>query len=74
MRRIRQSLPEILDKSSELPTVWKDELAERILNVLPQIPEERVVTSSDLQTLFEADFDAALHAFRLFIDSSKDEV
>ena len=74
MQRIRQSLDDILDNLSELPSVWKDELAERIIKVLHLIPTDRTVNSSDIRHLLDGDFDASLHAFRLFLDCSKDEL
>lgn len=74
MQRVNQDLDGLLSKLSVLETVWKDDLARSVLELLNGLPQDRPVDSGDIERMLREDFDAAITVVRLFLDRSKDEL
>lgn len=73
MERRRQQLSDILSRLSPIETGWKDELAESVIGLLTDLPEQPTYEAADVARLLEADFSAGLTTARLFLNRSKDE-
>ncbi|TVR53584.1 MAG: hypothetical protein EA426_17750 [Spirochaetaceae bacterium] len=71
---MNQDLDGLLSKLSVLETVWKDDLARSVLELLNGLPQDRPVDSGDIERMLREDFDAAITVVRLFLDRSKDEL
>lgn len=73
MQRVSQNLDDLLSNLSVLETVWKDDFAQAVLDLLTRLPNDRPVQRSDIEEMLRTDFDAAITVIRLFLDRSKDE-
>lgn len=73
MKRTRQSLEELLASLSIIETTWKDALSQRAIEAFEHIGSRKSLTSADIASLLEHDFDAGILVARLFLDLSKDE-
>ena len=65
MRRLTQSIDDLMSKLSILPTEWRDDTADRIIAYLDGIAEKESYSKEDLKMLLDQDFDIALTVFRL---------
>lgn len=74
MERFRQTFEEIISRLSPIQSDWRDDLAKSVMDLLDGIPEKGSYDTSDLATLLDRDFEAALTLIRLFLDLSKDEL
>lgn len=74
MKRVHQTIDEILTRLSVLQTEWKDNFSETVIELINMIPDDRKIRIEDLQYLFDKDFKAALTVCQLFLNRSKDEL
>src|SRR5215208_4066657 len=74
MQRHRQTFEEIISKLSAIHSEWKDDRAGKVIELLGNIPEKSSYTRTDLRSLLESDFKAALTLIQLILDVSKDEL
>lgn len=68
-----QSNQELLESLSDLKTSWKDDFANRVVELLDRIPEDQEIEKNILVDLLTTDFEAASTIIRLFLELSKDE-
>jgi len=73
VQTIRQDCAELLDKLSILETDWKDELSQKVVDIIMDIDEESILDNENIKKLFEKDFEAANIIIQLFLEMSKDE-
>jgi hypothetical protein len=73
MERVTQTVEDVLDNLSALPSTWRDNTADKIIAYLNGISERSKYTRDDLQNLLDQDFDTAMTVFRLFLEKSSDE-
>lgn len=73
MKRINQSLNDLLSRLSVLTTEWRDDFSQKVLHALDELPEQGPVTLDSIEALLHSDYETAITLFQLFLDRSKDE-
>ena len=83
MKRVRQSLEDLLKHLSPVDTGWQDDHAESVIQRLERIPVKKNYVRSDVEKILDnpeltgkartAYFNEGLTTIRLFFDLSKDE-
>ena len=83
MKRVRQSLEDLLQHLSPVDTGWQDEHAESVIRRLGRIPVKKKYVRSDVEKILDnpdltgkartAYFNEGMTTVRLFLDLSKDE-
>lgn len=63
MKRINQSLDDLLSQLSVLTTEWRDDFSQKVLQTLDELPEQGPVTLDTIETLLHSDYEAAITLF-----------
>jgi hypothetical protein len=74
MERKTQTLAELLDRLSPLPTEWEDETATKTIAVIEAIAPKPIYDLADLESLLDADFKIGTLVARLFLGISDDDM
>lgn len=74
MERKTQTLAEILDRLSPLPTEWEDETATKTIAKIEAIPSKTSYGVADIESLLDADFKLGILVARLFLGLSDDDM
>ena len=73
MKRVRQSVEEILSSLIPIEADWCDAHAEGVIRMLRGIPVKTAYLKEDVAALLDSDFEIASTVIRMFLDLSKDE-
>ncbi|MCK4514288.1 MAG: hypothetical protein KAU31_03470, partial [Spirochaetaceae bacterium] len=73
MQRVLQDLDSVLNQLSVLDTIWRDDFAQTVLDLVDSLPTNKAVDAGDIETMLRTEFEAGMTVVRLFLDRSKDE-
>lgn len=74
MERKTQTLADLLDRLSPLPTEWEDDTATRTIAAIEAIPAKAAYAVGDIEALLDADFKLGILIARLFLGLSDDDM
>ncbi|WP_207458408.1 DpnII family type II restriction endonuclease [Azospirillum sp. SYSU D00513] len=74
MEVINQTIDALVESLSPLQAAWQDATATRVIAMLAELPAKPAYDWTDANRLLSRDFDAALIAFQLFLELSRDEL
>jgi hypothetical protein len=73
VRRVKQSLRDILDSLQPLKVDWRDDVATRVIDRLQAFPVKKLYSGKDLRDIIEGGpFEDGMLMIRLFLGMSKD--
>ncbi|MAS95751.1 MAG: hypothetical protein CMO55_21320 [Verrucomicrobiales bacterium] len=73
MRRVSQSVEDLLENLIPVETTWVDDHALAVIEMLKNLPHKEEYTREDVRGLLAFDFPTGTTVIRLFLDLSKDE-